>query len=99
MAHFSDCGIVLIHMQIDIAGCARKSNGGKKNNNQLTAKSCRGRSGNDSGRGDGSCGTCASGDSVDVTRGDNNGIDNCNGKGNGDSGRQRQQQQQWQWRR
>jgi hypothetical protein len=52
-AHFSAWGIVLIHMQMDIAGCARNSNGGKKNDNQLTAKSCSGRSSGDSGRGDG----------------------------------------------
>ncbi len=43
MAHYSACGIVLIHMQMDIAGCACNSNGGKKNDNQLTAKSCCGR--------------------------------------------------------
>jgi hypothetical protein len=30
MVHYSACGIVLIHMQKDIAGCARISNGGKK---------------------------------------------------------------------
>ncbi len=29
-----------------------------KNNNQLKAKSCSGRSGNNSGRGDGCCGIC-----------------------------------------
>jgi hypothetical protein len=30
MAHYSACEIVLIHMQMNIAGCARNSNGGKK---------------------------------------------------------------------
>jgi hypothetical protein len=30
MAHYSACGIVLIHMQMDIAGCACNSNGSKK---------------------------------------------------------------------
>jgi hypothetical protein len=30
MAHYSACGIVLIHMQMKIAGCAGNSNGGKK---------------------------------------------------------------------
>jgi hypothetical protein len=30
MAHYSACGPVLIHMQMDIAGCACNSNGGKK---------------------------------------------------------------------
>jgi hypothetical protein len=30
MAHYSDCGIVLIDIQIDIAGCACNSNSGKK---------------------------------------------------------------------
>ncbi len=30
----------------------------QKNDNRLTAKSCSGRSGDNSGRGDGGCGTC-----------------------------------------
>ncbi len=86
MAHYSACGIVLIHMQKDNAGCAHNSNDNKKNDNQLTAKSCSRKSGNDSGRGDGRCGTCGGSDGVDVSSGDNDGIDDCNGKGNGDSG-------------
>jgi hypothetical protein len=36
----------------------------QKTNNQLTAKSCSVQSGNDSGRGNGSCGTCGGGNSV-----------------------------------
>jgi hypothetical protein len=74
-------------MQMDIAGCAYNSNSGKKNDNQLTDKSCSKRSSNDSGRGNGGCGTCGGGDGVDISRGDNGSIDNCNGNGNGDSGR------------
>jgi hypothetical protein len=30
MAHYSACGIILIHMQIDIAGPAHNSNSSKK---------------------------------------------------------------------
>jgi hypothetical protein len=30
MAQYSACGIVLIHMRMDISGCAYNSNGGKK---------------------------------------------------------------------
>ncbi len=86
MAHYSACGIVLTHMRIDIAGCARNSKGGKKNDNQLTAKSCSGRSSNDIGRGDGNCSTCGGGNGGDVSSGDNDGIDDCNGNGNGDCG-------------
>jgi hypothetical protein len=39
----------------------------QKNSNQLKAKSCSGRSGNNSGRGNGGCGTCCGGDGVDVS--------------------------------
>jgi hypothetical protein len=88
MAHYSACGIVLIHMQMDIAGCACNSNGGQKNDNQLTAKSCSGRSSDDSGRGNGGCSTCGGGNGVDVSSGNNDSIDDCNGNGNGDSGQQ-----------
>ncbi len=88
MAHYSACGIVLIHMQMDIAGCTRNSNSGQKNDNQLTAKSCSGRSSGNSGRGNGGCGTCGGGDGVDVSSGDNDDIDDCNSNGNGDSSRQ-----------
>jgi hypothetical protein len=87
MAHYSACGIVLIHVQKDNAGYAHNSNGGKKNDNQLTAKSCSRRSGDNSGRGVGGCGTCGGGDSVNVSSGNNDGIINCEGKGNSDSGR------------
>jgi hypothetical protein len=64
----------------------------QKNDNQLTAKSCSGRSSGDSGRGDGGCSTCGGGNSADISSGNNDGIDNCDGNGNGDSSRQRQQQ-------
>ncbi len=59
----------------------------QKNDNQLKAKSCSGRIGNDSGRGDGSCGTCGGGNGVDVSSGHNDGIDDGNSNGNGDSSR------------
>jgi hypothetical protein len=98
MTHYSTCGIVLIHMQMDIAGCACNSKSSKKNDNQLTAKSCSGRSSDDSGRGNGGCGTCGGGNGVDISSGDNDGIDNCDGKGNSDSSQQQQQQRQWQRR-
>ncbi len=86
MAHYSACGIVLIHMRMDIAGCARNSNGSKKNDNQQTVKSCSGSSSNDSGRGDGGCGTCGGSNDADISRGDNDGIGDCDGNGNSDSG-------------
>jgi hypothetical protein len=86
MAHYSACGIVLIHMQKDNAGCACNSNGGKKKGNQLTAKSCSVRSGNNSSRGYSGYGTCGGGDGVDISSGDNDGIDDCNRNGNSDSG-------------
>ncbi len=82
MAYFSACGIVLIHMQMDIDGCARNSNNGKKNHNQLTAKSCSGRSSGNSGRGNGGCGTCGGGGGVYVSSGNNDNIDDYNSNSN-----------------
>ncbi len=32
------------------------------------------------------CGTCGGSNSVDISSGNNGGIDNCDGNGNGDSG-------------
>jgi hypothetical protein len=98
MAHYSAFGIVLILMRMDIAGCACNSNSGKKSNNQLTARSCSGRSGKDSSRGNGGCSTCGGSDGVDVSSGNNDGIDNSDGNSIGDSGQQQQQQQQRQQR-
>jgi hypothetical protein len=54
----------------------------------LNTNSCSKRSGDNSGRGDGSCGTCGGGNGVDVSSGNDNNIDDCNGNGNGDSSQQ-----------
>ncbi len=38
MVHCSACSIFLIHMQMDISGCAHNSNGGKKSTINLQLK-------------------------------------------------------------